>query len=214
MAMCLLPRQALLRSPGRRCRGLGHEACHEMGWCRRAKRKSHHAVTRHRWRWRCRDEVGIPDRAQLALRHGSDRQRFLRCQYRRGGALPLSGGRDRNCGPRRESRRPARWSCQLSLDQEHRHEPRGSRLFAAIGSNSNAGENGMAAEEGRAAIVEIDPKTGETRPFATGLRNNPVGLAWQPDSGALWVAVNERDELGSDLVPDYMTAVKEGGFYG
>jgi len=89
----------------------------------------------------------------------------------------------------------------------------GSRLFAAIGSNSNAGENGMAAEEGRAAIVEIDPKTGETRPFATGLRN-PVGLAWQPDSGALWVAVNERDELGSDLVPDYMTAVKEGGFYG
>jgi glucose/arabinose dehydrogenase len=89
----------------------------------------------------------------------------------------------------------------------------GSRLFAAIGSNSNAGENGMAAEEGRAAIVEIDPKTGETRPFATGLRN-PVGLAWQPDTGALWVAVNERDELGSDLVPDYMTAVKEGGFYG
>src|SRR4029077_8968968 len=74
-------------------------------------------------------------------------------------------------------------------------------------------ENGMAAEEGRAAIVEIDPKTGETRPFATGLRN-PVGLAWQPDSGALWVAVNERDELGSDLVPDYMTAVREGGFYG
>jgi glucose/arabinose dehydrogenase len=89
----------------------------------------------------------------------------------------------------------------------------GSRLFAAIGSNSNAGENGMATEEGRAAIVEIDPKTGKTRPFATGLRN-PVGLAWQPESGALWVAVNERDELGSDLVPDYMTAVKEGGFYG
>jgi glucose/arabinose dehydrogenase len=89
----------------------------------------------------------------------------------------------------------------------------GSHLFVSIGSNSNAGENGLAADEGRARIVEIDPKTGASRDFATGLRN-PVGLAWQPESGALWVAVNERDELGSDLVPDYMTAVKDGGFYG
>jgi glucose/arabinose dehydrogenase len=89
----------------------------------------------------------------------------------------------------------------------------GSHLFATIGSNSNAGENGLAADEGRARIVQIDPKTGASCDFATGLRN-PVGLAWQPESGALWVAVNERDELGSDLVPDYMTAVKDGGFYG
>jgi glucose/arabinose dehydrogenase len=89
----------------------------------------------------------------------------------------------------------------------------GSRLFAAVGSNSNAGENGIENEEGRAAILEIDPATGQSRVFASGLRN-PVGLAFQPESGALWVAVNERDELGSDLVPDYMTGVKEGGFYG
>jgi len=89
----------------------------------------------------------------------------------------------------------------------------GSRLFAAVGSNSNAGENGIENEEGRAAIIEIDPATGQSRVFASGLRN-PVGLAFQPDSGELWVAVNERDELGSDLVPDYMTGVKEGGFYG
>jgi glucose/arabinose dehydrogenase len=89
----------------------------------------------------------------------------------------------------------------------------GSHLFATIGSNSNAGENGLAADEGRARIVQIDLKTGASCDFATGLRN-PVGLAWQPESGALWVAVNERDELGSDLVPDYMTAVKDGGFYG
>ena len=89
----------------------------------------------------------------------------------------------------------------------------GSHLLATIGSNSNAGENGLAVDKGRARIVEIDPKTGASRDFATGLRN-PVGLAWQPESGALWVAVNERDELGSDLVPDYMTAVKDGGFYG
>jgi glucose/arabinose dehydrogenase len=89
----------------------------------------------------------------------------------------------------------------------------GSRLFVGVGSNSNAAENGIDKEEGRAAIWEIDPATGSHRVFATGLRN-PVGLAWQPDTGALWVAVNERDELGSDLVPDYMTSVREGGFYG
>jgi glucose/arabinose dehydrogenase len=91
--------------------------------------------------------------------------------------------------------------------------PDGKKLYVAVGSNSNAAENGIPAEEGRAAIWEVDPATGDHRVFASGLRN-PVGLAWEPESGALWVAVNERDELGSDLVPDYMTAVHDGGFYG
>ena len=91
--------------------------------------------------------------------------------------------------------------------------PDGSRLYATVGSNSNVAENGMAAEEGRAAIWEVDPKSGDHRVFASGLRN-PNGLAWEPKSGALWTAVNERDEIGSDLVPDYMTSVKDGGFYG
>ncbi|MCY7378618.1 MAG: sorbosone dehydrogenase family protein [Gemmatimonadaceae bacterium] len=91
--------------------------------------------------------------------------------------------------------------------------PDGSRLFATVGSNSNVGENGIAAEEGRAAIWEVDPKTGAHRIVASGLRN-PVGMAWEPETGALWVSVNERDELGSDLVPDYMTAVRDGAFYG
>jgi glucose/arabinose dehydrogenase len=91
--------------------------------------------------------------------------------------------------------------------------PDGSRLYVGVGSNSNIGENGPDAEEGRAQIVEINPATGEARSFATGLRN-PVGLAFAPDTGALWAVVNERDELGSDLVPDYLTEVKEGGFYG
>jgi glucose/arabinose dehydrogenase len=91
--------------------------------------------------------------------------------------------------------------------------PDGRRLYVGVGSNSNVGDNGLAVEGDRARIVEIDPATGALRPFATGLRN-PVGLAWQPQTGALWVAVNERDELGSDLVPDYMTAVRDGGFYG
>ena len=91
--------------------------------------------------------------------------------------------------------------------------PDGAHLYVAIGSNSNVGENGIAAEEDRARIWEVDPATGAHRAFATGLRN-PVGLAFEPVSGRLWVAVNERDELGSDLVPDYMTSVAEGGFYG
>jgi glucose/arabinose dehydrogenase len=89
----------------------------------------------------------------------------------------------------------------------------GSRLYVSVGSNSNVGERGLANEEGRAAIWAIDLPSRAQRVFATGLRN-PVGMAWEPETGALWVAVNERDELGGDLVPDYMTAVREGGFYG
>ena len=89
----------------------------------------------------------------------------------------------------------------------------GTALYATVGSNSNVAENGMENEERRAAILKIDPKSGATSVFASGLRN-PNGLAWEPVSGALWTTVNERDELGSDLVPDYMTSVREGGFYG
>ncbi|MCQ6257669.1 sorbosone dehydrogenase family protein [Pseudomonas sp. Q11] len=89
----------------------------------------------------------------------------------------------------------------------------GSKLYVTTGSNSNVGENGMEAEEGRAAIWEVDRASGNHRIFASGLRN-PNGLAWEPRSGALWTAVNERDEIGSDLVPDYITSVKDGGFYG
>jgi glucose/arabinose dehydrogenase len=89
----------------------------------------------------------------------------------------------------------------------------GSRLYVGVGSNSNVAEKGMELEVNRAAILEIDPATGRTRVFASGLRN-PVGMDWQPQSGVLWTAVNERDELGSDLVPDYMTSVRDGGFYG
>ena len=89
----------------------------------------------------------------------------------------------------------------------------GTRLYVGVGSNSNVGENGMAAETGRAAIWEFDLRNGRGRVFASGLRN-PVGMAWQPDTGALWTVVNERDELGSDLLPDYLTRVQDGAFYG
>lgn len=91
--------------------------------------------------------------------------------------------------------------------------PDGTKLYAAVGSNSNVGENGMDNEVDRAAILEVDLATGQKRVFASGLRN-PVGLSWNPANGQLWTAVNERDELGNDLVPDYMTSVREGGFYG
>ena len=89
----------------------------------------------------------------------------------------------------------------------------GTKLYVSIGSNSNVGENGLGQETGRASIIEVDRDSGHSRIFASGLRN-PVGMSWQPQSGALWTSVNERDEIGSDLVPDYMTSVKDGGFYG
>jgi glucose/arabinose dehydrogenase len=89
----------------------------------------------------------------------------------------------------------------------------GRKLYVTVGSNSNVGENGLAAEQGRAAIWEVDAATGAKRLFASGLRN-PNGLAWEPRTKALWTVVNERDELGNDLVPDYLTSVKDGAFYG
>jgi len=91
--------------------------------------------------------------------------------------------------------------------------PDGAKLYVTVGSNSNVAENGIEEEEGRAAIWEVDAKTGAHRIFASGLRN-PNGLAWEPKTGALWTVVNERDELGNDLVPDYLTMVRDGAFYG
>ena len=91
--------------------------------------------------------------------------------------------------------------------------PDGSKLYVTVGSNSNVGERGMEVEAERAAIWEVDIKRGAHSVFASGLRN-PVGLAWEAHSKALWTVVNERDELSSDLVPDYMTSVKQGAFYG
>lgn len=89
----------------------------------------------------------------------------------------------------------------------------GTRLYVGVGSNSNIAENGLDIEEGRAAIHEVDVKNGTSRVYASGLRN-PVGLAWEPTTKTLWTVVNERDELGNDLVPDYLTSVQDGAFYG
>jgi len=99
------------------------------------------------------------------------------------------------------------WTKALTADAEGRF------LYVGIGSNSNVGERGMAIEENRAMVWQVDSNTGASRPFATGLRN-PTALAFEPGSGQLWAVVNERDELGPDLVPDYLTSVREGAFYG
>lgn len=99
------------------------------------------------------------------------------------------------------------WTKSLAADADGRH------LYVGIGSNSNIGERGMAIEENRAVVWQIDAATGATRTLATGLRN-PTALAFEPVSGQLWAVVNERDEMGPDLVPDYLTSVREGAFYG
>ena len=125
-------------------------------------------------------------------------------------AFPCPAGASRIAGPGRTlaSFKPGgHWTRSLLPS------PDGRKLYVGVGSLSNIGDSGMEAEEGRAAIYELDLATGENRIFAAGLRN-PVGLAWEPTTGALWTVVNERDGLGDETPPDYLTSVREGGFYG
>ncbi len=127
-------------------------------------------------------------------------------------AFPYSTGATRiDAAPRKIADLPSgrnhHWTKSLVASAD------GSKLYVGVGSNSNVAEHGMDEEVGRAAILEIDAATGASRVFASGLRN-PVGMDWNPDTGQLWAAVNERDEIGSDLVPDYMTSVRPGGHYG
>jgi glucose/arabinose dehydrogenase len=130
---------------------------------------------------------------------------IVRFPYQQGQSKITSTGTkvvDLPAGPRNHH-----WTKNLIASRD------GSKLYVTTGSNSNVAEHGMAEEAGRAEIWEVDTKTGERRTFASGLRN-PNGLGWEPKSGALWTVVNERDELGSDLVPDYLTSVQENAFYG
>jgi glucose/arabinose dehydrogenase len=127
-------------------------------------------------------------------------------------AFPYSAGQTRIDAPGRviaalPAQRNHHWTKSLVAS------PDGRRLYVGVGSNSNVAEHGMDEEEGRAAVWEIDPGSGTHRIFASGLRN-PVGLAFMPGSEHLYAVVNERDELGSDLVPDYLTRVQDGAFYG
>ena len=135
----------------------------------------------------------------------ADTDAILRFAYRTGEtSISVQGTRltDLPAGPRNHH-----WTKSLIAS------PDGSHLYATVGSNSNVAEHGMAEEESRAAIWEVDRASGARRIFASGLRN-PNGMDWEPVTSMLWTAVNERDELGSDLVPDYMTSVRRGGFYG
>jgi glucose/arabinose dehydrogenase len=125
-------------------------------------------------------------------------------------AFPCDAGTGRVTGPGRKLvgfKPGGHWTRSLLVSAD------GAKLYVGVGSLSNIGERGMAAEEGRAAIYEIDLASGTSRLFATGLRN-PVGLAWEPHSGTLWTVVNERDGLGDETPPDYLTSVRDGGFYG
>lgn len=128
-------------------------------------------------------------------------------------AFPYSNGETRiTASPEKIANLPAgplnhHWTKDIIASRD------GRKLYVTVGSNSNVGENGVEAEANRAAVLEIDLASRKMRTFATGLRN-PNGLSWNPDDGRLWVTVNERDELGNDLVPDYMTSVRDGGFYG
>lgn len=125
-------------------------------------------------------------------------------------AFPYTLGATRLKGPRKklvEFKPGGHWTRSLLLS------PDASKLYIGVGSFSNIGEKGMALEEGRAAIYEMDIESGRARIFASGLRN-PVGLAFEPRTGALWTVVNERDGLGDETPPDYLTSVQEGGFYG
>jgi glucose/arabinose dehydrogenase len=125
-------------------------------------------------------------------------------------AFPYTGGAERITAPGRQVTRfkpGGHWTRSLLASAD------GAKLFAGVGSLSNIGDEGMEAEEGRAAIYEIDLASGQSRIFASGLRN-PVGLAWEPGTGVLWTVVNERDGLGDETPPDYLTSVRDGGFYG
>ena len=125
-------------------------------------------------------------------------------------AFPYVAGADRITGPGRkltEFRSGGHWTRSLLPSAD------GRKLFIGVGSLTNIGDDGMAVEEGRAAIHELDLASGSSRIFAAGLRN-PVGLAWEPQTGALWTVVNERDGLGDETPPDYLTSVQDGGFYG
>jgi glucose/arabinose dehydrogenase len=125
-------------------------------------------------------------------------------------AYPYTAGAGRITGPARRltTFKPGgHWTRSLLPS------PDGQKLFIGVGSLTNIGDEGMAAEEGRAAIYELDLASGQSRIFASGLRN-PVGLAWEPHTGVLWTVVNERDGLGDETPPDYLTSVQDGGFYG
>jgi glucose/arabinose dehydrogenase len=125
-------------------------------------------------------------------------------------AFPYTAGATRITSPGRrltEFKPGGHWTRSLLPS------PDGQKLFVGVGSFSNIGESGMAMEEGRAAIHELDLASGRSRIFATGLRN-PVGLAWEPHTAELWTVVNERDGLGDETPPDYLTSVRDGGFYG
>ena len=194
--------------------GLVLQALPEEGRRRRAQREPHHAAARRRRRRRRRDAHGVPDGPELAVRHGAGRRHALRRQHRRARALPVHGRADAR------SRRPARRSPTFRPGRSTITGRRASSRAPTARSSTSASAPTATSPRTAWTRKRAAPRSGRStarpaqhRVFASGLRN-PVGMAWEPETGALWTAVNERDELGSDLVPDYMTSVRDGAFYG
>ncbi|MCO6405472.1 PQQ-dependent sugar dehydrogenase [Aurantimonas endophytica] len=167
--------------------------------------------------WRDADGDGVAERREVFVENQNQPfgmalvgDRFylgntdgIRCFDYRPGDTSLIGG-----GEKLVDFKPhGHWTRSLIVSPDR------AKIYAGVGSLSNIGDNGMAAEEGRAAIWELDVATGKARTFASGLRN-PVGMAFEPVTGKLWTVVNERDGLGDETPPDYLTSVEEGGFYG
>ena len=207
-------RAAQARRTARACKRLVHEAVHEEGRRRRAERRTASRCCATPTATASPRRARVPRRSALAVRHGAGRQRPLRRQHRCGRALSVRRGETRITAP-------AMKVVDLPAGPINHHwtknliaSPDGSELYVTVGSNSNVAENGMAAEAGRAAIWEIDRETRRAprvRVRAAQPGRHGVGAG---DAARCGRSVNERDELGSDLVPDYMTSVRDGGFYG
>ncbi len=190
-----------------------------MGWVQSLRRRQaeggqpHHPAPRHQRRRQARRPDRVHRSSPLAVRRRAGRRRSLCRRYRRAAALPLRHRADQHHRARTKlTDLPGgpidhHWTKSLVASRD------GSKLYVGVGSNSNITENGIGAELDRAAVWEVDRATGASRLFATGIRN-PTGLGWEPQSRALWAVANERDELGPNLVPDYLTSVKDGAFYG
>ena len=177
----------------------------------RRQPQPHHPAARRRRRRRRRDARRLSRRPQPAVRHGAGRRHVLCRQHRRPRRLSVRGRArrsSRGAGRKLASFKPGgHWTRSLLAT------PDGAALYVGVGSHTNIADEGFAAEEGRAAIHRYDIASGRCEMFASGLRN-PVGLAFEPTTGALWTVVNERDGLGDETPPDYLTTVREGGFYG
>jgi glucose/arabinose dehydrogenase len=178
------------------------------------QREPHHAASR--CRRRRRRGISLGAAREVSIRRSAWRSSATYLYVADTDALcafPTADGADSDRRSRDVAQTLPGGTAQPPLDQERHREPDGTKLYVTVGSNSNVAETASTRRKAARRSGNRPASGGTSRIYASGLRN-PNGMAWDPDTGALWTAVNERDELGSDLVPDYMTSVRDGGFYG